>query len=246
MAVTKTALPSGKYFARHDWESRPGIQDTPPQAPPALRVAYLLQELADEFRGLRAAAIDDGKPDVLTATKCTLELGLTWTVEGSAGVKFWVLELGAGAKRVSSQKVTIEMSLAAPLPFLARHDSRGRVDPAEAIDWDHEDRSASRQAVSQEDGGSLRLAMMLEKLADEFRRARAGAAKEQAILTYDKVTLELSGGLTVSTDGKAEFWVVDLAASGEREQTQTITVEMEPADTGDLVAGGIQFITPMR
>lgn len=222
------------------------FKDAPPQAPPAVRVAYLLQELADEFRGLRAAAIADGKPDVLTATKCTLELALTWTVEGSAGVKFWVLEIGSGAKRVSSQKVTVEMSLAAPLPFVAGHNGANGVDSADAIDWNREDRSASRQAVSQDDGGSLRLAMMLEKLADEFRRAKAGAAKEQAILTYDKVTLELSGGLTVSTDGKAEFWVVDIAASGEREQHQTVTVEMEPADVGHLAAGGIQFITPMR
>ena len=71
-----------------DWSTEPGVQTQPPKAPPAVRVAYLLEQIADEFRALKAAAADDGKDDVLVAEKCTLELGITWTREGDVDVKF--------------------------------------------------------------------------------------------------------------------------------------------------------------
>lgn len=83
---------------------------------------------------------------------------------------------------------------------------------------------------------------MLEKLADEFRRAKAGAAGKRAILRYDKITLELTGATTVDVDLGAKFWVLDLAAGASHEQTETITVEMTPTGLDELTAGGLRFI----
>jgi len=167
-----------------------------------VRVAYLLEQVADEFRALKAAAAEDGKDDVLVAEKCTLELGITWTREGSVGVKFWVLDVGADVSRENAQKVTVEMSLLpAGVPMIARKadsEDATKLSHADAIVWDSANEpTEDRDAVKTSDGGALRLAFMLEKLADEFRRARAAAANKAAILRYDKVMLELATTLTV-------------------------------------------------
>jgi len=231
----------GNYGRRIDWDAQPGIQSQPPTAPKAVRVAYLLEGIADEFRALEAAALDDGKDDVLIATTCKLELAVTWTAEAEGSVSFWVLEMGAGASRTHAQTVTVEMSLTPAAPLLARTVEDGSLSTAEVIDWDRESPAVARDEVTATDGGTLRLAFMLEKLADEFRRAKAGAAHKQAILRYDKVTLELSGTTKAEANAGAKFWVLDLAAGGSREQSETIPVDMTPVGLADLSAGGLRF-----
>jgi hypothetical protein len=239
----KPGDPSGGGFGRVDWSTEPGVQEKPPEAPKAVRVAYLLEEIADEFRALKAAAVDDGKHDVLVATTCTLELAISWTIEGKADVKFWVLDVGAGASRKESQKVTVEMSLLGGVPVIARGDD-GESAPAaaEAIDWSSEDKTIERETVTKENGGALRLAFMLEKLADEFRRARASAAGKAAVLRYEKVTLELTGVTSVDANVGAKFWIVDLGGGASGDRTETITVEMKPADLNTIVGSGIYFL----
>jgi hypothetical protein len=207
-----------------------------------VRIAYLLEGIADEFRALDARALADGKTDVLLAKTCKLELGISWTIKGEGSISFWVLEIGAGASHERSQTVTVEMSLNPEVPFIAADtDARG-LSPEEIIDWEEEPYALEKEEVTSRDGGTLRLAFMLEKLADEFRRARAGAAGKKAILRYDKVTLELAGVTAAEGSLGAKFLVFDLAASGSREETQTITVEMTPTGFGDLAGGGIHFL----
>ena len=233
---------SGAQFGDHvDWSSEPGFQSEPPEAPKAVRIAYLLEGIADEFRALDARALADGKTDVLLAKTCKLELGISWTITGEGSISFWVLEIGACASHERSQTVTVEMSLNPEVPFIAADtDARG-LSPEEIIDWEEEPYALEKEEVTSRDGGTLRLAFMLEKLADEFRRARAGAAGKKAILRYDKVTLELAGVTAAEGSLGAKFLVFDLAASGSREETQTITVEMTPTGFGDLAGGGIHF-----
>jgi hypothetical protein len=143
--------------------------------------------------------------------------------------------------------VVVEMSLLpAGVPMIARTarpENATRISQADAITWDSENKPAEdRQAVQTSDGGTLRLAFMLEKLADEFRRARAAAANKAAILRFDKVTLKLTTTLTVDVNLGAKFWVLDLAAKGTREQTEDITVEMKPADLNSILDTGIHFV----
>jgi hypothetical protein len=240
--------PSGANYGRWDWSTERGLQTEPPKAPPAVRLAYLLEQVADEFRGLKGAAADDGKDDVLVAETCTLELGITWTMEGDLGIKFWVLDVGASVTRQNAQKVTVEMSLLPKgVPLIARTaspENATRISQADAITWDsrNEPPVEDRAAIKTSDGGTLRLALMLEKLADEFRRARAAAANNAAILRYDKVTLELSTTLTADAQAGAKFWVIDVAAKGTHAQTEDITVVMTPADLKEIIDTGVAFV----
>lgn len=243
MATWSTGPEDGKGFGtRRDYSTDPGIQTEMPKAPEAVRLAYLLEGIADEFRALEAAALDDGKDDVLIATTCKLELGVTWTREGEASVKFWVLEIGAGVSQERSQKVTVEMSLSPAVPLIATTTEDGTLSPADVTDWASEASSISTEDAIRTDGGRLQLAFILERLADEFRHAKAGAANKKAILRYDKVTLELSGATETSATGGAKFWVLDIAGGGSQKRTETITVDMTPVGLGELSAGGIVFV----
>ena len=136
--------------------------------------------------------------------------------------------------------------LPAGVPMIARTagpETATRTSRADAITWDSENKPAEdREAVQASDGGTLRLAFILEKPADEFRRARAAAANKAAILRFDKVTLKLTTTLTVDVNLGAKFWVLDLAAKGTREQTEDITVEMKPADLNSILDTGIHFV----
>lgn len=127
------------------------------------------------------------------------------------------------------------------MPLLARGAEDGGLSTAEIVDWNQESRAIERNDATDTDGGRLQLAFILEKLADEFRRAKAGAANKKAILRYDKVTLELTGATAVDADVGAKFWVLDLAAGVSHKQTETITVDMTPIGLGDLSAGGVRF-----
>ncbi len=223
-------------MGRIDWSKEPGIQSEQPTAPQAVRVSYLLQQIAQEFRALKAAAVEDGKPDILVAKTCTLELALTWTLEGEAKLKFWVLELGGGVSRETAQTITVKMTL---LPEVRMLEEAGAdvaiVDPADVL----RDRDKVTKAES-----PLRLAFMLERLADEFRAAQAALAKDEEILRFDCVTLKLSGTWTTSGEASAKvFSVLDITGGAGKEAAQTITVEMEPAPLNDVIMSGLHFLS---
>jgi hypothetical protein len=222
-------------MGRIDWSREPGLQPVQPKAPEAVRVSYLLRRIAQDFLAVKAAAIGDGKEDVLVAKTCTLEVALSWTVEANGGLKFWVLELGADLKRETGQKLTIEMTLESGVRLVGASvavDERRRLADEES--------TRERTEVTGEDGGALPLAFMLEKLADEFREAKLAMAAQEQILRFKCVTLELSGAWTAG--GSAKFVVIDLGGGASREHSQTITVEMEPSDLESLVGGGLAFL----
>ena len=231
-----------QFGSRFDWSTEAGMQAQPPP-PKVVRVAYLLEGIADEFRGLAAGAANDGKKDVLLASTCTLELGISWMQKAEGSLSFWVLEIGGEVSREQAQKVTVEMTLQPAVPLILGDGNDGGLSPEEITDWDVEPKEAEQEDVTRTDGGTLRLAYMLEQLADEFRRAKAGAAGKLAILRYDKVTLELTGTTAAEGSLGAKFWVVDLAASASREEAQTITVVMTPTGSDKLASGGISFLT---
>lgn len=102
-------------WASIDWSPRRGIQtyeevygsDKKPHK--GLRLRDVLEQLGDELREAQAAALKDSKPDLMKVKECTVELGLTWEAKGSAGVEFWVFELGGELSRANSQTVTLTL-----------------------------------------------------------------------------------------------------------------------------------------
>lgn len=74
----------------------------------------LLTSLGDQLREAQRQAAEDGKDDMLKLKDCSIELALTWEKSGEGGIKFWVVELGAGASRSSTQTITINMEPVGP------------------------------------------------------------------------------------------------------------------------------------
>ena len=109
-------------YARVDFSRRRGVQtyedvygrdDGPVNA---LRLRDVLQQLEDEIREARAAALKDGKPEVIRLRDCSIELGLTWQAKGTAGVEFWVFKLGAEQSRSNTQTITLNLDPVDPKP----------------------------------------------------------------------------------------------------------------------------------
>ncbi|HEY3959235.1 MAG TPA: trypco2 family protein [Solirubrobacteraceae bacterium] len=72
-------------------------------------LATLLERLKRELT--QAATHDRASGGTqLKVKECTVELGLTWTLEGDGDVKFWVLDFTGKATRENAQtiKVTLE------------------------------------------------------------------------------------------------------------------------------------------
>lgn len=79
-----------------------------------LRLRDVLEQLGDEIREAQAAALRDGKPDVIRLRDCTIELGFTWDAKGAAGVEFWVFKLGGELSRSNTQTITLNLDLLDP------------------------------------------------------------------------------------------------------------------------------------
>lgn len=79
-----------------------------------LRLRDVLEQLGDEIREAQAAALRDGKPDVIRLRDCSIELGLTWDAKGAAGVEFWVFKLGGELSRSNTQTITLNLDLLDP------------------------------------------------------------------------------------------------------------------------------------
>lgn len=52
---------------------------------------------------------EKGTDPLLQVTECSVELGITWSVEGSGEIKFWVLDFTGKATRENSQTVTVKV-----------------------------------------------------------------------------------------------------------------------------------------
>ena len=73
-------------------------------------------ELSTLLEGLKKALNEtitheraDGSKALLKVKGCTVELGITWTYELDADVKFWVLDFTGKASREDAQMITVTL-----------------------------------------------------------------------------------------------------------------------------------------
>jgi hypothetical protein len=89
-----------------------------------LELPDLLANLSAQLIAAHDAAQARGNP-IMQFEECEIELAVKLEISGKAGVKFWVVELGAGAKAEHSSKIKVKfkplpgMSLQAPQVSLA-------------------------------------------------------------------------------------------------------------------------------
>jgi DNA helicase IV len=101
-----------------------------------LELSSLLLQLADELRELREAGRRNQNDDVLEVTEASVELGLTWTIEGNAGVKFWVVDLAGASSRERSTTITVTLkSVGADRGGRSTFMQPGHEPPDIEIDW---------------------------------------------------------------------------------------------------------------
>jgi len=74
----------------------------------------LITRTANEIRKARDAAPKDDP--VLTLSGCELELSVTVSAEGSAGIKVWLLDLSAKGDLERSSKITLKFGPAGNKP----------------------------------------------------------------------------------------------------------------------------------
>lgn len=81
------------------------VQDGEPQ----MRLSNMLLQLNRELQATMAAEQSAGDKPLLKVKECTVELGITWTIEGDADVKFWVLDFTGKATRENAQTITVTL-----------------------------------------------------------------------------------------------------------------------------------------
>jgi len=72
-----------------------------------LSLSEFTSEVADDLRALRSKPPEPGGP-VIQFKECTLEASVEISVDAKGGVKFWIVEFGAGASRKANHKVTLK------------------------------------------------------------------------------------------------------------------------------------------
>jgi len=80
-------------------------------AEPRIGLAEFVSSLRDELKLAASEAIDT-LPIEVTSVKIELSVSATQEIQGEAGIKFWVVNLGGGgsAGSESVQRLTIELS----------------------------------------------------------------------------------------------------------------------------------------
>jgi hypothetical protein len=121
-----------------DTSLAPGYQPQPPlkreggtglaSLSEGIPLSTMLEQLADELRAVQLRGRGDDKQDIVRVKECTLEVGLTWELEGTAGVKFLVFELGGSYTKANSQTLTVTLE-----PLTEREITFATMDPAEGI-----------------------------------------------------------------------------------------------------------------
>ena len=143
--------PATGSYGSIDWGKEKGVQTWEeafgkrPSEKKGLRLAYLLEQLADELRAAKNAAKRDGKEDILQVKECSLELGMTWEVTANAGVKFWVFEIGGDASKSNTQTITIALEPVegiGPISFLHAPDlARLKMEEGGTLEVDEDENS---------------------------------------------------------------------------------------------------------
>ncbi len=72
-------------------------------------LSELVKNVACELRLLKADKPASGE-EVISLTNCDIELSVEATMEGSAGIKFYVVELGAKGSARASHKITLKFA----------------------------------------------------------------------------------------------------------------------------------------
>ena len=74
-----------------------------------MTLSLMLRQLNAELQATVAAEHSAGQKPLLKVKECTVELGITWTIEGDAEVKFWVLDFTGKATRENAQTITVTL-----------------------------------------------------------------------------------------------------------------------------------------
>jgi len=74
----------------------------------------LIAALGRDLREAQQRAQDDDRPDLLKLKECSIELGVTWEKKGDAGVEFWVVKLGGGVSKQTTQTLTVTLEPIGP------------------------------------------------------------------------------------------------------------------------------------
>jgi len=77
--------------------------------PTPISLSQLVESVASELRIVKAKRPPVGE-DVITLTNCDIELSVEASVEGSAGIKFYVVEVGGKGSATTSHKITLRFS----------------------------------------------------------------------------------------------------------------------------------------
>lgn len=85
----------------------------------------LVKSAADELRLVHA---DEPRDAVMKFTECEIELAVTVSADAKGGIKFWVIEAGAGAAYENAQKITLKFSSLDNRPILAAVPAPGAAD----------------------------------------------------------------------------------------------------------------------
>lgn len=74
----------------------------------ALSLSELINDVANELRIAKSLSAD--KAPVMEFTECELELQVNIAVEGNAGIKFWIIDIGGGAKQEKTHTIKIKFN----------------------------------------------------------------------------------------------------------------------------------------
>ncbi|HEY6372168.1 MAG TPA: trypco2 family protein [Candidatus Sulfotelmatobacter sp.] len=82
---------------------------SPKKEPTPVSLSELVKSVAAELRIVKADKPAAGE-EVITLTNCDIELSVAATMEGSAGIKFYVVEIGGKGSATASHKITLKFS----------------------------------------------------------------------------------------------------------------------------------------
>ncbi len=74
-----------------------------------ISLSALVKNVASELRALKQSPPKPGE-EVMTLTNCDIELSVGATLEGNAGLKFYVIEIGGKGSATASHKITLKFA----------------------------------------------------------------------------------------------------------------------------------------
>jgi len=74
----------------------------------ALSLSELINDVANELR--IAKSLSTSKDPVMEFSECELELQVNIAVEGNGGIKFWIIDIGGGAKKEKTHTIKVKFN----------------------------------------------------------------------------------------------------------------------------------------